>query len=142
MLDDCGTLPAGQVVAVAALVADALASAHRRGLVHGDVKPANILLTSDGEPLLSDFGAARHLRAPVTSTAPVAGTAPYVDPELLAGASPSSGATCTRSASSATRRSSEPCPMTGRTMRSLVPPTAESTGRCARCRPFLVRWPT
>ncbi len=89
MLDGCCTLSAGQVAAVAAPVADALASAHRRGLVHGDVKPANILFTSDGEPLLSDFGAARHFGVPVTSAEPVAGTAPYVDPELLNGATAS-----------------------------------------------------
>ena len=61
LLAERGRLAPGQVVAVAAPVADALASAHRRGVLHGDVKPANILFTSDGEPLLGDFGVARTL---------------------------------------------------------------------------------
>ncbi|MCU1453386.1 MAG: Serine/threonine protein kinase, partial [Acidimicrobiales bacterium] len=79
LLDDRGTLTPGETVAVLAPVAEALASAHRRGIVHGDVKPANVLFTSDGEPLLSDFGVARFV-GPAEPGAPVAGTAGYLDP--------------------------------------------------------------
>ncbi|MGH9192882.1 MAG: serine/threonine-protein kinase [Acidimicrobiales bacterium] len=86
LLAERGRLAPGQVVAVAAPVAGALASAHRRGIVHGDVKPANVLFTSDGEPLLSDFGVARTLGG-VTSDQ-VSGTAEYMAPELLEGAHP------------------------------------------------------
>jgi eukaryotic-like serine/threonine-protein kinase len=86
LLAERGRLTAGQVVAVAAPVADALASAHRRGVVHGDVKPANVLFTSDGEPLLGDFGVARTLGL-VTSDQ-ITGTAEYLAPELLDGARP------------------------------------------------------
>jgi hypothetical protein len=79
-------LEPGEVVAVAAPVAEALGSAHRRGIVHGDVKPANVLFTSDGEPLLSDFGVARTLGR-LTSDQ-ITGTAEYLAPELLEGAAP------------------------------------------------------
>jgi hypothetical protein len=79
-------LTPGEVVAVAAPVADALASAHRRGILHGDVKPANVLFTSDGEPLLSDFGVARTLGG--FSSDQVSGTPEYVAPELLDGDHP------------------------------------------------------
>ena len=88
LLDECGTLAAGQAVAVLAPIADALASAHRRGVVHGDVKPANLLFTSDGEPLLADFGVARHLGARALPHLPLRGTAAYLDPALLDGAAP------------------------------------------------------
>jgi serine/threonine protein kinase len=86
LLAERGRLTPGQVVAVLAPVAAALGSAHRRGVLHGDVKPANILFTSDGEPLLSDFGVARSLAGATTPgpTGEVAGTAAYLDPELLA----------------------------------------------------------
>jgi hypothetical protein len=86
LLAERGRLTPGQVVAVAAPMADALASAHRRGVLHGDVKPANILFTSDGEPLLGDFGVARTLGL-VTSDQ-IVGTAEYLAPELLDGAQP------------------------------------------------------
>ena len=86
LLAERARLAPGQVVAVAAPVADALASAHRRGVLHGDVKPANVLFTSDGEPLLSDFGVARTLGGRTGDQ--VSGTAEYLAPELLDGADP------------------------------------------------------
>ena len=86
LLAERGRLAPGEVVAVAAPVADALASAHRRGVLHGDVKPANVMFTSDGEPLLSDFGVARTLGQMTSDQA--SGTAEYVAPELLEGAQP------------------------------------------------------
>ena len=79
-------LSPGEVVAVAAPIADALASAHRRGIVHGDVKPANILFTSDGEPLLGDFGVARTLGRHTSDQ--ISGSVHYLAPEVLDGAVP------------------------------------------------------
>jgi eukaryotic-like serine/threonine-protein kinase len=86
LLAERGRLTPGEVVAVAAPVADALASAHRRGVLHGDVTPANVLFTSDGEPLLTDFGVARTLGRHTSEL--VSGTAEYVDPARLDGAPP------------------------------------------------------
>ncbi len=53
-----GQLSAGEVVTVGAPLAQALADVHARGLVHGDVTPANILFTEQGKPLLADLGIA------------------------------------------------------------------------------------
>lgn len=90
LLAERDRLSAGETVAVLARIAEAVDSAHRRGVLHGDVKPANILFTSDGEPLLGDFGVAQLLdptrpgidgRGGVRA---VEGTTGYVDPELVA----------------------------------------------------------
>jgi serine/threonine-protein kinase len=83
-----GPMPAALVADMAAKVADALACAHRQGVLHCDVKPGNILFTADGEPLLSDFGLARWVaRASVWGGA-VLGTAEYLDPAVAEGAEP------------------------------------------------------
>ena len=68
-----------------ARIADGLAHAHARNILHRDVKPANVLLTDDGQPMLLDFGIAEDLklRAGLPS-APVGGTLPYMAPEQLA----------------------------------------------------------
>lgn len=58
VLQERGPLPDGQVRAVGAAAAAALARVHEGGLVHGDVKPANLLLSHDGELWLADFDAA------------------------------------------------------------------------------------
>ncbi|MCU0703860.1 MAG: protein kinase [Fimbriiglobus sp.] len=64
-------------------VTDGLAHAHERGIIHRDVKPANVLLTDDGQPMLLDFGVAADLRArAVVDT--TGGTVPYMAPEQLA----------------------------------------------------------
>jgi eukaryotic-like serine/threonine-protein kinase len=58
VLDEAGTLPAGEAVAIAAAVCEGLEAAHAAGLVHRDIKPANIALAG-GEVKVLDFGIAR-----------------------------------------------------------------------------------
>ena len=66
----------------------ALGAVHRAGLLHRDVKPANVLLRRDGTPLLSDFGLARELdTATVTQAGHFVGTPAYAAPEQLRGSS-------------------------------------------------------
>jgi serine/threonine-protein kinase PknK len=69
-------------------VAGALETAHRRGTLHRDVKPANILLTEYGEPQLTDFGIARIIGGFETSDGAVTGSPAYTAPEVLLGQPP------------------------------------------------------
>jgi tetratricopeptide (TPR) repeat protein len=87
-------LSSQQVVAVATEVAGALAYAHRRGIVHRDIKPQNIMLTSTEHVKVLDFGLARitpsagderSTIAALSVSDAVAGTVPYMSPEQLRG---------------------------------------------------------
>ena len=84
-----GVLDAGEVVTIAGPLAQALAAAHARGLVHGDVTPSNVLFTGDGMPLLSDLGLARVAGERLAS---VDRTAEYVDPAVASGGEPDGAA--------------------------------------------------
>ncbi|HEX4829807.1 MAG TPA: protein kinase [Trebonia sp.] len=79
-------LPVGYACEVLAQAADGLDAAHRAGLVHRDVKPGNMLLTSDGQVKITDFGIAHAAgSAPITAPGIVMGTSLYMAPERIAG---------------------------------------------------------
>jgi serine/threonine protein kinase len=81
-----GPLTADATRRLGARVAAALAAVHAAGIVHRDVKPANVLLEPDGTPRLTDFGIARALDATaVTRTGAVLGTAGFLAPEQVRG---------------------------------------------------------
>jgi serine/threonine protein kinase len=81
-----GVLPPAEAVRIGRDIADGLDHAHRSGILHCDVKPANVLLGSDGRPRLVDFGIARALDEPgtaMTATGSIMGTLRYMAPEQL-----------------------------------------------------------
>ena len=81
---DKGSIPFPKACAWAGEVASALGIAHRKGVIHGDVKPANMLITDDGRVKLMDFGMAR-LASHDTHATPLAGTPAYWCPEQIMG---------------------------------------------------------
>ena len=95
-----GPLPPESIVGYAREIAEALASAHQRGIVHRDIKSANIMLTPSGHVKVMDFGLALIVHAsPEEATAHrseelasrFAGTLPYMSPEVLRGESATRG---------------------------------------------------
>jgi eukaryotic-like serine/threonine-protein kinase len=79
-----GSIPCAKACAWAAEVATALGVAHRKGVIHGDVKPANILITEDDRVKLTDFGMAR-LASRDTGDTPLLGSPAYWCPEQIVG---------------------------------------------------------
>ncbi|MGD8367915.1 MAG: serine/threonine-protein kinase [Desulfobacterales bacterium] len=78
-------LPMRKVIAYVADVADALGYAHDKGIVHRDVKPANIMLLETGVIKITDFGIARITATSQTQTGVVKGTPYYMSPEQISG---------------------------------------------------------
>src|SRR5207248_5522132 len=78
------------VARMIAEVADALAYAHKEGIVHRDIKPSNLLLSPTGRLSVNDFGLARILEQPgMTMTGEFVGTPAYMSPEqITAGRTP------------------------------------------------------
>jgi len=78
-------LPLEEALKLALEVAEALDCAHGQGVVHRDVKPANILLTKDGHAKIADFGVAKMNLANATAAGRTLGTPAYMSPEQLSG---------------------------------------------------------
>ena len=93
-LEDClrerGSLLVDEAVRITAEICEGLGYAHQRGIVHCDLKPANILFASDGSAKVADFGIAhvsseKLTRSWMTPAGFVAGTLPYMSPEQTDG---------------------------------------------------------
>ena len=88
LLADGTPVPIDEAVEIVSGVLSALEYSHAAGLVHRDIKPGNIMLTTDGKVKVMDFGIARALadsQATMTQTNAVVGTAQYLSPEQARG---------------------------------------------------------
>ncbi|WP_280269986.1 serine/threonine-protein kinase [Nocardia wallacei] len=89
LMRDKGPLDPREVARIGAKVASALTAAHDAGIVHRDVKPANILVADNGTVKITDFGISRAVGdVTVTSTGFLAGTPAYLSPEVARGENP------------------------------------------------------
>jgi len=84
LAESTGPMPVARACAWISDLAGALHRAHRSGVIHGDVKPANILVTEDGKVKLSDFGIAR-FATQVSGSGKMMGTPAYLSPEQILG---------------------------------------------------------
>ena len=80
-----GPLRRDEAIHIARQTAMGLAAAHERGIVHRDVKPANVMVTSDGDVKLLDFGLAKVANTTVTRAGTMLGTVAYMAPEQASG---------------------------------------------------------
>lgn len=86
-VDNHGPLPAAELLKLARGLHGALEAIHAVGVVHRDLKPGNVLLDDDGEPVVIDFGIAHVAEDPrLTATGLVMGTPGYLSPEVIEGA--------------------------------------------------------
>ncbi len=75
-----------EIADLVAQIGEALDYAHRKGIIHRDVKPANIILTTDGKVKITDFGIAKVASSNLTTTGQFLGTPNYMSPEQVSGA--------------------------------------------------------
>lgn len=81
-----GCLPVGEALKITKEILQALAAAHRSGLIHRDVKPENVLLPETGQVKVADFGLARAAsEVTAATTGSILGTVAYLSPETVSG---------------------------------------------------------
>jgi serine/threonine-protein kinase len=86
LIEELGTLPLERTVRVCADAADGLEAVHAIGVIHRDVKPANIMLDEQGNAYINDFGLAKHQDASVlTKPGQAVGSLDYMAPEQIRG---------------------------------------------------------
>jgi serine/threonine protein kinase len=83
MLKRSGRLPLPQAARLAAGVLDGLAYAHQQGVMHLDIKPANVMVPENGQPMLLDFGISRHIEQHADTVTGLSGTPQYMAPERV-----------------------------------------------------------
>lgn len=76
-----GPLPVKKAIEIALQIARGLSKAHSQGIIHRDVKPANVIITTDGVVKLLDFGLAKSQGAALTKPGTIMGTVSYMSPE-------------------------------------------------------------
>lgn len=85
LVTERGPLPPHIAVGLVEQILRALAYAHRRGIVHRDIKPQNVILDPEGEAKVADFGIARAGNSEMTQTGAIVGTVQYLSPEQANG---------------------------------------------------------
>ena len=89
LIEEGQKLSVGRAAAIGAAIAEGLSAAHDVGIIHRDIKPDNVLLSSEGVPVVIDFGLAQGAEAEgspsLTKTGHFVGTPKFVPPEVITG---------------------------------------------------------